>query len=230
MPSTFVLFGLTGKTVPPNGLLMRLLSTVRPTLPALSVALTTATVSGRKIASIGCRSYFNTSWAGSPVGGFFIGYSSLNACSKPFCICVLHIHYPTSVQEARNALHQPRPQPVLLPSGGGFYTRNPGRRPWLRRRVGAHARLRCSGVGGARGDHGGGERVVGEDHQERLAGTVPDRIRQRARRGRRRSSAGTPTPHRTAHPRGERTRRSRATRAGLCPGWTRGSSAHRRHR
>ena len=35
MPSTLGGCGLTGNTVPPNGLLMRFQSTVRPTLPGL---------------------------------------------------------------------------------------------------------------------------------------------------------------------------------------------------
>ena len=41
-------FGLIGRTVPPNGLLMRFHRMVRPTLPAFSVAPTTATVPGEK--------------------------------------------------------------------------------------------------------------------------------------------------------------------------------------
>ena len=51
MPSTFGRRELTGKTVPPNGLLTRFHMIVRPTLPGLSVAPITATVSGRKMAS-----------------------------------------------------------------------------------------------------------------------------------------------------------------------------------
>ena len=35
MPSTLGRFGLTGKTVPPNGLLSRFQRIVRPTLPGL---------------------------------------------------------------------------------------------------------------------------------------------------------------------------------------------------
>ena len=35
MPSTLAASGLTGKTVPPNGLLIRFQRIVRPTLPSL---------------------------------------------------------------------------------------------------------------------------------------------------------------------------------------------------
>ena len=56
MPSTLARLGLTGKTVPPKGLLIRFHSTVRPTLPSFSVAPITATFLGAKIASRGCRS------------------------------------------------------------------------------------------------------------------------------------------------------------------------------
>ena len=55
IPSTFGRFGLTGKTVPPNGLLIRFQRTVRPTLPYFSVAPMTATVLGAKIASSDLR-------------------------------------------------------------------------------------------------------------------------------------------------------------------------------
>ena len=53
MPSTLARFGLTGKTVPPNGLLIRFQRIVRPTLPGFSVAPMTATLRGAKIASSG---------------------------------------------------------------------------------------------------------------------------------------------------------------------------------
>ena len=55
-PSTFGRLALTGKTVPPNGLLTRFHMMVRPTLPGRSVAPITATVSGLKIESRDCRS------------------------------------------------------------------------------------------------------------------------------------------------------------------------------
>ena len=48
-----VALGVDGQTVPPNGLLIRFHSTVRPTLPSFSVAPMTATERGRKIASSG---------------------------------------------------------------------------------------------------------------------------------------------------------------------------------
>src|SRR6266511_5915813 len=48
MPSTLVRLALTGKTVPPNGLLTRFHSTVRPTLPGASDAPITATAFGPK--------------------------------------------------------------------------------------------------------------------------------------------------------------------------------------
>ena len=41
--------GLIGKTVPPKGLLIKFHRTVRPTLPAFSVAPTTATDCGVKM-------------------------------------------------------------------------------------------------------------------------------------------------------------------------------------
>ncbi len=53
MPRMLGRFGLTGSTVPPKGLLMRFQSTVRPTLPGVSVAPMTATERGRKMASSG---------------------------------------------------------------------------------------------------------------------------------------------------------------------------------
>ena len=46
MPSTLGRLELTGNTVPPNGLLSRFHSTVRPTLPGRSVAPITATLRG----------------------------------------------------------------------------------------------------------------------------------------------------------------------------------------
>lgn len=48
MPSTLGRLGFTGKTVPPNWLLIRFRSTVRPTLPGASVAPITATARGKK--------------------------------------------------------------------------------------------------------------------------------------------------------------------------------------
>ena len=54
MPSTLPRFGLTGKTVPPNGVLIRFHSVVRPTLPAFSVAPITAMLFGVKKTSRGC--------------------------------------------------------------------------------------------------------------------------------------------------------------------------------
>ena len=49
IPSTLDRLGFTGKTVPPNGLLIRLRKSVRPTLFGDSVAPMTATVEGAKI-------------------------------------------------------------------------------------------------------------------------------------------------------------------------------------
>ena len=69
-PRTLERRELTGKTVPPNGLLTRFHMMVRPTLPGRSVAPTSATASGLKMASRGCRSYLRTSCAGSVIGGF----------------------------------------------------------------------------------------------------------------------------------------------------------------
>ena len=69
IPSTFARFGLTGNTVPPNGLPIRFQSTVRPTLPAFSLAPTTATDRGANSASSGLRRVYNTSCAWS-TGGF----------------------------------------------------------------------------------------------------------------------------------------------------------------
>src|SRR5918994_1005292 len=83
MPSTFGRRELTGKTVPPNGLLTRFHMIVRPTLPSLSVAPITATVSGRKMASNCSRSYPRTSWAGSALLERFIG-RSLRPCGLAF--------------------------------------------------------------------------------------------------------------------------------------------------
>ncbi len=48
MPSTLGRFELTGKTVPPNGLLSRFQSNERPTLPGRSEAPITATLWGMK--------------------------------------------------------------------------------------------------------------------------------------------------------------------------------------
>jgi hypothetical protein len=58
-------FGLIGRTVPPNGLLMRFQRMVRPTLPAFSVAPTTATVPGEKNGSRGLPPARRTSLARS---------------------------------------------------------------------------------------------------------------------------------------------------------------------
>ena len=63
IPSTLGRFRLIGKTVPPNGLLIRFQRTMRPTLPGLSVAPITATVRGAKIASSGLRRVCRTSCA-----------------------------------------------------------------------------------------------------------------------------------------------------------------------
>ena len=51
IPSTLRRLGLTGKTVPPNGLFIRFDTIVRPMLPAFSVAPMTAMVWGVKNAS-----------------------------------------------------------------------------------------------------------------------------------------------------------------------------------
>src|SRR5690606_33542831 len=55
MPSTLGRVGWTGYTVPPKGVRFRFQSTVRPTLPAVSVAPITATLRGWKNDSSGCR-------------------------------------------------------------------------------------------------------------------------------------------------------------------------------
>src|SRR5215467_13831348 len=55
IPRTFRRFALTGYTAPPNGLVRRFHSTVRPTLPARSVAPITATLRGAKNTSSSCR-------------------------------------------------------------------------------------------------------------------------------------------------------------------------------
>ncbi len=52
-PSTLARLGLTGKTVPPKGLVTRFQRIVRPTLPAFSVAPMTATLLGAKNTSKG---------------------------------------------------------------------------------------------------------------------------------------------------------------------------------
>ncbi len=53
MPSTLGRLALTGKTMPPNGLLTRFQITLRPTLPGVSVAPITAIALGVKKTSIG---------------------------------------------------------------------------------------------------------------------------------------------------------------------------------
>jgi hypothetical protein len=77
MPSTFWRLSFTGKTVPPKGFDTRFHIIVRPTLPGRSVAPMTATVSGRKMASSGSRSYPSTSCAGSAFLRFFVTGISL---------------------------------------------------------------------------------------------------------------------------------------------------------
>lgn len=57
-----------GNTVPPNGLVIRLRRMARPTLPAFSVAPTTATLWGAKRASSGLCSERSTSCAGWVTG------------------------------------------------------------------------------------------------------------------------------------------------------------------
>src|SRR5512140_1903489 len=54
IPRTLDLREFTGKTVPPKGLLIRFQRTVRPTLPASSVAPFMATVRGEKKTFSGC--------------------------------------------------------------------------------------------------------------------------------------------------------------------------------
>src|SRR5688500_5922652 len=51
IPSTLPRFSFTGNTVPPNDVLIRFHRIVRPTLPSRSVAPTTATLCGAKIAA-----------------------------------------------------------------------------------------------------------------------------------------------------------------------------------
>src|SRR5687768_12257050 len=73
MPRMLSRLGLTGRTAPPNGLLIRFHSTVLPTLPFLSVAPMTATERGRKSGSSGWRLERRTSDALS-------GTSEVAAC------------------------------------------------------------------------------------------------------------------------------------------------------
>ena len=54
-PRTLARFALTGKTVPPKGFVNRFQSTVRPTLPGVSLAPMTATLRGAKNTSSGWR-------------------------------------------------------------------------------------------------------------------------------------------------------------------------------
>ena len=77
MPRTLGRLGFTGYTVPPNGVLIRFHSTVRPTLPGFSVAPIRATDSGSKKMSSGCFLGFKMSWAESPPAffSFFIAVS-----------------------------------------------------------------------------------------------------------------------------------------------------------
>src|SRR5471032_829834 len=63
----FERFWLTGKIVPPNGLLSRFHNTLRPTLPGRSEAPTNATLRGLKIGSRGWPCALRTSWAGLDV-------------------------------------------------------------------------------------------------------------------------------------------------------------------
>src|SRR5512141_1276563 len=67
MPRMLSRLGLTGRTAPPKGLLIRFHSTVRPTLPFFSVAPMTATERGRKSGSSGWRLERRTSdaWSGA---------------------------------------------------------------------------------------------------------------------------------------------------------------------
>src|SRR3990172_5385148 len=67
MPRMLSRLGLTGRTAPPNGLLIRFHRTVRPTLPFFSVAPMTATDRGRNSGSSGGRLERRTSdaWSGA---------------------------------------------------------------------------------------------------------------------------------------------------------------------
>ena len=85
MPSTLTGRWLTGKTVPPKGLLIRFHSTVRPTLPSFSVAPITATLFGAKMARSASRSKRSTSSvrsgpsAGLAEAGFSLPFFSVSA-------------------------------------------------------------------------------------------------------------------------------------------------------
>src|SRR5688572_9483546 len=76
-----------GTTLPPNVFAWRLASTVRPTLPARSVAPITAMVLGVKIALSERRRVRRMSWArsvlgcgGSLIGGSAVGCSAVGHC------------------------------------------------------------------------------------------------------------------------------------------------------
>jgi hypothetical protein len=69
MPSTLGRLRLTGKTVPPKGLLMRFHRIVRPTLPTFSVAPITATFCGAKKGANDARVNWRISLLGSPLAG-----------------------------------------------------------------------------------------------------------------------------------------------------------------
>ncbi len=68
MPKTLERFGLTGKTVPPKGLVTRFQTRERPTLPSRSEAPMTATERGLKNTSRGCRRRLRMSCADSTAG------------------------------------------------------------------------------------------------------------------------------------------------------------------
>ena len=100
MPSTFWRRSFTGNTVPPNGFDTRFHMIVRPTLPGRSLAPMTATISGRKMASSGSRSYPRTSCAGSAFLRFFMGASLQPARRFSFASALSGQHFLAEVCSA----------------------------------------------------------------------------------------------------------------------------------
>src|SRR5688572_14401055 len=81
MPSTLGRLSLTGKTMPPNGLLTRFQITLRPTLPGVSVAPITATACGAKKTSIGRARSVGRMALGSLLAGLSV------STAAPACGC-----------------------------------------------------------------------------------------------------------------------------------------------
>src|SRR5437588_5112997 len=86
MPRTLFRFGLIGNTVPPKGELIRFQSVVRPTLPAVSVAPTTAILFGEKNESKGCSPCSITEVGNPELGLTALGLLVVNAISDPYLL------------------------------------------------------------------------------------------------------------------------------------------------